>query len=735
MSPEPIFSDLEIGLHRWELDSYTLELRYTPPGSDTDERVVRTGPQGVRLDFTKLLPEENDDVAYGRQLTSALFRDDPEVRSIFDRARAAKLPDREDAALRLRLFIGPNAAELHAVHWETLRDPFRDAPLLTGERVFFSRYLSSRAWEPSPLRRKGDLRALVVIANPSDLADSGMAEVDVPGELARARQALDGIQLVELASGGAATLGNLVEKLREGFDIVYLVCHGALVEGEPWLWLERIEEAKDAATHAGPPRVVSDRVRGNELVTRLAELRKHPRLVVLASCQSASAGTSLDKGALSALGPKLAEAGIPAVVAMQGNVTMEMVAEFMPRFFQELVQYGEIDRAMSVARGAVREHADWWMPALYMRLKSSRVWYAPGMSDPKGGLQTWASLRDSIKSYRCTPILGPGVSEALLGAREEVARAWAERYDFPMAPEDREDLPRVAQYLAVKQQGHLAKTEWVSAMRVTLQGQINACLTGLDMSKPEDHDFYNRICAVNAAAATQSLDDFITAVAALRQEHHPYDPHRVLAELPILVYLTVDPSTLLEKALVKAGKDPQVQFCRWRSRAEWPASIYDAGPDYYPTAKRPLVFHLFGSLVKPKSVFVPGEYLDSLVLTEDDYFDYLIGVTEYRALIPPVVRAMLTNSSLLFLGFRLDEWDFRVLFRSIIEREGRDKSKEYAHVAAQINPEESRIVEPEGARHYLETYFGRTDINLFWGNVDDFIQELRRSLPAAGGGP
>ncbi len=66
---------------------------------------------------------------------------------------------------------------------------------------------------------------------------------------------------------------------------------------------------------------------------------------------------------------------------------------------------------------------------------------------------------------------------------------------------------------------------------------------------------------------------------------------------------------------------------------------------------------------------------------------------------------------------------------------GRDKSTDYAHVVAQINPEESRIVEPEGARRYLETYFGRTDINLFWGNVDDFVQELRRSWPPAGGGP
>jgi len=40
-----------------------------------------------------------------------------------------------------------------------------------------------------------------------------------------------------------------------------------------------------------------------------------------------------------------------------------------------------------------------------------------------------------------------------------------------------------------------------------------------------------------------------------------------------------------------------------------------------------LVYKLFGQLAEP----------DSLVLTEDDYFDYLIGVTSNRDLIPEAV--------------------------------------------------------------------------------------------------
>ncbi|MEI2689141.1 MAG: SIR2 family protein [Anaerolineae bacterium] len=113
-----------------------------------------------------------------------------------------------------------------------------------------------------------------------------------------------------------------------------------------------------------------------------------------------------------------------------------------------------------------------------------------------------------------------------------------------------------------------------------------------------------------------------------------------------------------------------------------------------------------------------------MVLTEDDYFDYLIGVTSNNDLIPAAVRRALTDTALLFLGFNLDEWDFRVLFRSIMQREGRNRRGRYAHIAAQIDPEQGQILEPEGARRYLEAYFGDADISIFWGRVDDFSAEL-----------
>ena len=94
-----------------------------------------------------------------------------------------------------------------------------------------------------------------------------------------------------------------------------------------------------------------------------------------------------DDGALAALGPRLAEAGVPAVLAMQGNITMRTITEFVPELFRALQDDGQIDRAVSVARGKIRDRSDSWMPVLFMRLKSGRIWYKPDFVETSGGMR------------------------------------------------------------------------------------------------------------------------------------------------------------------------------------------------------------------------------------------------------------------------------------------------------------------------------------------------------------
>jgi hypothetical protein len=141
------------------------------------------------------------------------------------------------------------------------------------------------------------------------------------------------------------------------------------------------------------------------------------------------------------------------------------------------------------------------------------------------------------------------------------------------------------------------------------------------------------------------------------------------------------------------------------------------GDVYTPSASRPLVYHLFGHLSVP----------DSLVLTEDNYFDYLIGVSRKgkENPIPTYVRAALARSALLFVGFKIDDWDFRVFFRSLRSQPSGFLRKKIKHVAVQIDPEADRFLDPERARRYLQKYFVGADIYVYWGSTEDFPGELR----------
>ena len=673
------YADLELSLHRRDADAYAVEMRFTQPDSDADVRLMAETAL-ARFDTARLRELSADAAAYGKALSESLFAE-PAVATAFAQARASA--QSLNAVLRLRLLIGSSAPELHSLRWETLRDPQDGGALLMGEQIFFSRYLSSGDWRPVRLRPKGQLRALVVVANPSDLGRYNLAALDVPAELALARDGLGDMPRAELGSGGAATLNNLVEQLGQGPDILYLVCHGALVRGEPVIWLE--DQAGATA-----------RVPGAELVARLKELQERPQLAVLVSCQSAGAG----EDALAALGPRLAEAGIPAVLAMQGNVTIETMSRFLPAFLKALQSDGQIDRAVALARGAVRERFDAWMPALFMRLKSGRVWYVPGFGDDRRAFEKWPSLLRFIRRSQCTPIIGTHLSEELLGTSQEIAQRWAETYRYPMEPHEREDLPQVAQFLSVEQDSRFPHEELVEYLR----GEIL--------------ERYSQELSEDMQDAT--LGELFAALFTQHHAHDPGNPYKILAGLPFPVYITTNASNMMAEALRAAGKDPQVELCRWNKDIEQLDSIYDDEPDYEPSEQRPLVYHLFGTFDEPIS----------MVLTEDDYFDYLIGVSTNRELIPISVRQALADTALMFLGFRLDDWSFRVLFRSIVSQEGGSRRTRYAHIAGQIMPEEGRFLEPERARRYLESYFRDEDISIFWGSVGDFAKELQAQWQA-----
>jgi hypothetical protein len=387
---------------------------------------------------------------------------------------------------------------------------------------------------------------------------------------------------------------------------------------------------------------------------------------------------------------------------MQGKVSLETNSRFTSAFFSALQAEGVVDLAASLARGKVRERPDHWMPVLFMRLRSGRIWYTPGFGSQASDLEIWESLKTFVHEEMCTLLLGPELIRSILGDGREIALRWSELHGYPFSSADRDKLPRVAQFVSIFQNLTDLRIAYQKALREALisgyPSAIPADLLSLERWKPEH--------------LLQALD----SAGAAQWSEAGEDPYKLLARLGLRIYLTSEHGNLLQNALRDQGREPQVRLCPWNAAIRSRKALWYYDDD--PTPQEPLVYHLFGHFEEPAS----------LVFTEDDTFDYLINLTEHRDLIPDAVSAALADSALLFAGFQSDDWQFRLIFRLIMNQPGAEGLENYSHVAAQIAPREGLVEDAERARVYLQRYLGPKKIDLYWGTSQDFLSELNRRL-------
>ncbi|RHW23347.1 CHAT domain-containing protein [Nocardioides immobilis] len=670
-----------------------VSLRFDVPGTATDEWKPSATP--LPLDLGQLAELRTDEPAYATALTDTVMSHE-DVRGFYRRARA--WTEGNAATLHLRLHIDAPAA-LHSVRWECLRDPDTGTPIATRDDVLFSRYLSSTDWGLVATRPAGVKHAVVAVAGPTDIGryrsspdGQPLADVEVNEEIARASEALVGYRLTVLGRDQPVTLANLLATLEEEVDVLYLVCHGLLKHDVPLLLLEH--EDRSAAP-----------VDGRALVERLSELEKRPALAVLGSCQSASASgevSTQDEGVLAALGPRLAAVGVAAVVAMQGNITMRSASIFSAEFFGAFAQRnGVVDHAMAVARRALRsaERDDWWAPVLFSRLRSGRTYYRPAFTESAD--DTWENLRLMIQEQGLTPVLGPGLADGILGSRQDIARRWVRRWQLPIAAHVQSDLAQVAQYLRVRMAPDTVRAALLDHLRTEIHERRESAQAGDAFDLPD--------AILQAQSPLAALEE----IGRRQRKADPGEPYRVLAAIPAPIYVTTGWTDLLQDALRECDppRKPVTMTFPWNSQS----GKRQAELTEEPSVERPLVYHLFGRFQDRRS----------LVLTEDDYFAWLKAWIARRDDIPSDIGEALNLQSLLFLGFRLDDWDFRVVFQSIKSFEGSELNlQRNRHAGVQLSPE-NQSIEPEAAQEYLESTFGRDQISIYWGNTRDFLDELR----------
>lgn len=293
---------------------------------------------------------------------------------------------------------------------------------------------------------------------------------------------------------------------------------------------------------------------------------------------------------------------------------------------------------------------------------------------------------------------------------ELLIKQWSALIEYPM--QDDYNFARVAQYYLVEQRDDTnARQEIVDFLKTSL-----LAIAG------EDPDYGDVVTGLTDQIREVSFSEIVRQLDYPRYPETIVDPIRLLARFPLPIYITTGQSDFMERALKAENKKPRTQVCFWSGNISNILEEHRADPNFNPSVKHPLVYHLYGL----------ENYPQTLVLSEDDYINFLVATVEntdtQNPIIPLTLRKALGESQLLLLGYRLYNWDFRVLFRFLLKFRSSEISPR--GMVIQLKQREQELAKTEKALSYLGRYFDQKKFDVEWNDTEAFLQKLWREWDA-----
>jgi formylglycine-generating enzyme required for sulfatase activity len=297
----------------------------------------------------QLTREEQAVQNFGHTLFDALL-----TGSVRDRYTASKSQARQQGkGLRLKLRIQP--PELAALPWEYLYDQDEAEYLCLSTQMPVVRYLEVPQ-PPLPMAVSPPLRILGMFASPV-----GLPELNIENEKERLSRATADLQrrgLVELVWLEGQGWSELQRALRRDgpWHVFHFIGHG------------RFDPISDEGQLAFADETGRLQVLSAAQIARLLANHFSLRLVFLNACEGAS-GSPQDP--FSSLAAALVRRGLPAVLAMQYEITDSAAMKLAQVFYESLADGLPVDAAVSEARVAVSmaitNSLEWGTPVLFMR--------------------------------------------------------------------------------------------------------------------------------------------------------------------------------------------------------------------------------------------------------------------------------------------------------------------------------------------------------------------------------
>jgi CHAT domain-containing protein len=356
-----VYENLDL-LFKGNGDGYRVRVTHAPGGADVPEQTF-----DVPFDDRDL---ENFVLRLGRSRGNVRRIDSPEVqgtkdiggslfRALFSRNLAtclAKSLDRCQQAgqgLRLRLNLTEAPALLN-LPWEFLYDQSTNRFLSLSDETPIVRYLAVDH-PANPLRTPLPLRVLVMVSNPDD---DEYQDLDVEKETADLKKAVASLEgrghlFLEFIP---AKLPDLTRALRgNSYHVFHFIGHGGFDQG-----------SRDGALVLEGDGGRASLTSGQVLGTFLSDHRPL-RLAVLNACEG---GRSANDDPFAGVAQTLIQQGVPAVVAMQFEITDRAAIAFSDDFYASLVLGLPVDVAVNEARKSIYAQpnaTEWATPVLYLR--------------------------------------------------------------------------------------------------------------------------------------------------------------------------------------------------------------------------------------------------------------------------------------------------------------------------------------------------------------------------------
>lgn len=367
MSSEIDYLDFEVTVEKTDEDQYLVraqsgkdkaEIQFTNPFTrDKRDLIKATTKANLRSSRKVRSASGASEVKQLKSWGTLLFEQaiTGEVGKFYEKCRVQA--EEQSKGIRWRLALDPSVDDLP---WEFLCSQGEFLALNPFSPVV--RYVPRRA-RLAPLKEsEHPLRVLVVIASPSD-----EVPLDTAAEKERITRAFESLIKQGLVSltfiEGPDTWKRLYDTLfRNETHILHFIGHGAFDEDKK----EGVLVMEDADGKA--KRIESEGLRV------LVQGRSRLRLIVLNSCLGTEGD---DSQPFSSVASGLIQSGVPAVIAMQSEISDDAAKEIAETFYKSLALNMPVDTAITEARRKIYlfdlGSLEWATPILYMQVRDGQL--------------------------------------------------------------------------------------------------------------------------------------------------------------------------------------------------------------------------------------------------------------------------------------------------------------------------------------------------------------------------